>query len=107
MITNKTIIIDNHVQTVKALREEIAELSNELVQSYRKEEKFLKILTSRDAEIARLTGKKKESSSKPGRTFEEADSVGELRRKYQALSSSKLGRLQIGYWIMRKKWRNK
>ncbi|GAB3621503.1 hypothetical protein GCM10027417_27650 [Glutamicibacter endophyticus] len=104
-------IIANHAKIVCELHDQLDELKSELVAAYQKESKILTILASRDEEIEKLRGGEKpvatSSTDKkvksPRHEFENND----LLRRYEALSSSKLGKIQLSYWKLKSKKKGK
>ncbi|MCW4466136.1 hypothetical protein OK351_11565 [Glutamicibacter sp. MNS18] len=104
------------------LHKENQELKRELAALYAREEKLLKLIHTRDSQLAQLG--KRDSAPNPGldevpepAPVASTDYVAEtensshgtgnskelvnLRRRYQALSQSKLGRVQLWYWRLR------
>lgn len=104
---NKQTILNNHALVIEELCNEIVTLKAELVQCYKKEDKLLTILASRDKQIDLFKGGDGKTLSDQNKSPSTIVETSETERRYKALSQSQLGRLQLKYWGLRMKMRNK
>lgn len=72
------------------LHKENQELRQELVKLYAREEKLLKLLHKGDLQL--------QGSEGLGHTENTVNELENLRKRYDALKKSKLGRMQLWYW---------
>lgn len=87
-------ILPNH------FAQKLKKLSKDLADSYKKERQMLEIIDKRDQEISRLKTELKAANQ----VVKERENY---RERYNALAHSRLGKLQVGYWVIRAALRKK
>lgn len=69
-------------------------MSKDLADSYKKEQQMLGIIDRRDREVARLKSELKAAD----KLIKKTDNY---EQRYHALANSRLGKLQVRYWLTR------
>lgn len=100
------VLQQNASNTHLGLHQKIRELTEELHSVYEREARLLKLVDKRDKQLDQIAGGRSIAVPSANLTGESGHGGNSLelvllKKRYAALSSSKLGRMQLWYWRFR------